>query len=139
MFSFHERDESRFFFFKRNAADAFGVMEFASHPHHNIYHFDKIVTYILLVGAAALDMVGVFKLVFSDWVIVSAKEKVARVLIRLRTLGRREQRWSDFIAQHSFISFCLKEEQRFRWLNKIAVFLRMKEVMRREGKGVGFQ
>ncbi|KAH6784847.1 hypothetical protein C2S52_009806 [Perilla frutescens var. hirtella] len=168
MFSFHERDESRFFFFKRTAADAFGVMEvelnflydvlftkmglvhckigylcrllstallaacfqqFASHPHHNINHFDKIVTYILLVGAVSLDLVGVFKLVFSDWVVVYAKEVVARVLIRLHTFGRREQRWSDSMAQHSFISFCLNEEQRFRWLNKIAGYFRMKEVL----------
>ncbi|KAH6782869.1 hypothetical protein C2S52_000119 [Perilla frutescens var. hirtella] len=170
MFSFRERDESRFFFFffNRTAADAFRVIEvelnflydvlftkmglvhckigylcrllatallaacfhqFASHPHHNMYHFDKIVTYILLVGAVALDVVGVFKLVFSDWAIVSAKEKVARVLIRLRAFGRREHRWSNSIAQHSFITFCLKEEQRFRWLNKIAVFFRMKETL----------
>ncbi|KAH6803472.1 hypothetical protein C2S51_031719 [Perilla frutescens var. frutescens] len=103
--------------------------QFASQPHHNMYHFDKIVTSILLVGAVALDMVGVFKLVFSDWVIVSAKEKTARVLIRLRAFCRREQRWSDSMAQHSFISFCLNEEQRFKWLNKIAVFFRMKEVL----------
>ncbi|KAH6784845.1 hypothetical protein C2S52_009804 [Perilla frutescens var. hirtella] len=168
MFSFHERNESRFFFFERTASDAFRVMEvelnflydvlftkmglvhckigyicrslstallaacfqqFASHPHHSIYLFDKIVTYILLVGAVSLDVVGVFKLVSSDWVIVSAKEKAARVLIRLRAFCRREQRWSDSMAQHSFISFCLKEEQRFRWLNKVAVFFRMKEVL----------
>ncbi|KAH6784851.1 hypothetical protein C2S52_009810 [Perilla frutescens var. hirtella] len=166
-FSFQERDDSRFFFFNRTAADAFRVMEvelnflydvlftkmglvhckigylcrllatallaacfqqFASHPHHNINHFDEIVTYILLVGAVGLDVVGVFKLVFSDWVIVSAKEKVAKVLIRL-PFGRREQRWSDSMAQHSFISFCLKEEQRFRWLNKIADFFGMKETL----------
>lgn len=166
MFSFHERDESRMFFFCTTAADAFKVMEvelnfiydalytkmavvhckigylcrflctvlmvvcfqqFASLPQHNVFHFDTIVTYILLAGAVGLDMVGQFKLVLSDWAIVSAKEVVARVLIRL-PFGRREQRWSNAMAQYSFISFCLKEE-RVRWVNKIADIFRIKDAL----------
>ncbi|KAH6832565.1 hypothetical protein C2S53_008864 [Perilla frutescens var. hirtella] len=104
--------------------------QFASLPHHGILPKDKSVSYILLVGAVVLEMVGLFKLVLSDWVVVSfPKEVVSKFLIGL-PFCKRERRWSNTMFRLSFINFCLKEgEGRCRWVNIIADFLRLKDTL----------
>lgn len=157
MFSFHERNDSRNFFFKRTPGDAFAVMEvelnfmydflytkmavvhgriafifrlictvlicvcfqqFASLPHHEMGFYDRAVTYVLLSGAIFLDMVNLFNLVFSDWMIVFGKTWVSQLVIR-SSFGKPPCRWSNAIYQHSLISFCLKE--RVKWFGGIRI------------------
>ncbi|KAL2511658.1 Protein of unknown function (DUF594) [Abeliophyllum distichum] len=169
MFSFNERNESRKFFFKRKAIDAFKVMEvelnfiydalytkmdtvhskvgysfrfissllilvslqqFYFHSKHNIHHFDIAVTYTLLIGAVALDVVALINLIVSDWMIVllnnhKATKFLSAVLVRCSIA--RKCRWSNTMSQHSLINFCLKE--RFRWINKAASFFGLRDFL----------
>ncbi|KAA8526873.1 hypothetical protein F0562_008898 [Nyssa sinensis] len=169
MFSFHERNESRNFFFERNSKDAFKVMEvelnfmydvlytkmdvvhtkfayfrrllcsalivisfqrFASHHKHKIHHFDIAITYTLLIGAIGLDLVALFKLVFSDWTIVLRKRAKSFISdVRDKLTVEKRCRWSKSISQHSLISYCLKEKEGFKWFDKAADFFGLKEFL----------
>lgn len=54
-------------------AAAFGIFTFHKKKQPEIHTFDVGVTYTLLIGAFVLDVVALFKLIFSDWTIAAVK------------------------------------------------------------------
>ncbi|KAK6124017.1 hypothetical protein DH2020_042233 [Rehmannia glutinosa] len=113
IFSFRERNQSRDFFLKRTAEDAFRVIEvelnfiyevlftkvrvvytlfgyvcrfvsfsfvvaslglFYREPKNNFTLTDVAITYTLLLGGIALDVIALIKLITSDWLLVAIKK-----------------------------------------------------------------
>ncbi|CAK9176781.1 unnamed protein product [Ilex paraguariensis] len=165
IFSFRERNQSREFFLKRSAKDAFKVIEvelnfiyevlytkvsvvhsglgyifrfisitsvvvalvlFHSKKKDNFKGFDVGITYTLLLGAIALDVIALAMFLFSDRTVVALhklpENKVENMpedtyteeeptkshvscFNRLMRLMRR--RWSESISTYNLIYFCL--------------------------------
>ncbi|XP_059661572.1 uncharacterized protein LOC132307742 [Cornus florida] len=108
---------------------AASFIQFASiHKDHQIHRIDVAVTYTLLIGAIGLDLLALFKLIFSDWTIVklnNSKAKSTVSSIRDRVSFDNRWRWSKSVSQHSLIRYCLNE--RFKWLDKVTDFFGLKE------------
>ncbi|XP_022159224.1 uncharacterized protein LOC111025640 [Momordica charantia] len=94
---------------------------------------DVRITYALLIGALALDLVSIFMTVFSDWTMASIKKEdscvatIFKVLLRLK--GQRVsvhrnspfkgynklytplifRRWRESVPQFNLITYCLSE------------------------------
>lgn len=101
---------------------------FASHHNPEINCFDVTVTYILLCGAVGLDLVGLIKLIFSDWTVVVLKNlRVKSIVSAVRKKLSFDRRWSDTISQHNLINFCLN--QPWRWLDIAAETIGFKDVL----------
>ncbi|XP_048328999.2 uncharacterized protein LOC107406449 [Ziziphus jujuba] len=178
IFSFRERDESRFFFYQRTSEEAFSlisvelnfiyevlytkvvvvhsrvgyVFRFLSfsavlvalllfnsfEKRIKLHHIDVGITYMLLLGAIGLDTIAFFKLIFSDWTVISLKEKKKKSWIygifeRYLKLKRPScftsspycldwarriffRRWSESVSSFNLIDYCLKERPK---LNKV--------------------
>ncbi|KAI3456359.1 hypothetical protein Pfo_013022 [Paulownia fortunei] len=172
IFSFRERNQSRDFFLKRTAEDAFKVIEvelnfiydvlftkvsvvytllgylcrfvsfalvvtslglFYCEDKHNFRPADVAITYTLLLGAIALDVIAFIKLIASDWLIV-AMEKLPDVNLEdspkttqesadkesskkpgFGFLGKLVQvlhrRWSESVPTYNLIFYCLHHRQ----------------------------
>lgn len=176
IFSFRERNQSRDFFLKRTAHDAFRVVEVELNFFYDVFFtkvsvmyttlgcvgrfvsivctavalglfyfatkkrkfdgFDVIITYTLLYGAIALDVIAIFMLIFSNWAVVemnkfrrrlpfkkqrgttqaSAQQGAAAGGASTRSpfgnLFRRlwhvfSRRWSETVSTYNLISYCL--------------------------------
>ncbi|KAH7853230.1 hypothetical protein Vadar_000291 [Vaccinium darrowii] len=185
IFSSAQRNESRDYFLKRTARDAFQIVEVELNFFYDILYtkakvmqskclgyppraisfiltcaalvifylierkkfdkFDIIVTYTLLVGAIALDLIALFMILYSDWTAVSLTDlerpnwfikklpnwflKKLQCLLnveRTRWLGwffpeKMMQivrpRWSESLSQYNLINYCL--HPRMEWWERI--------------------
>ncbi|OWM77547.1 hypothetical protein CDL15_Pgr016945 [Punica granatum] len=62
---------------------------------HRFHHVDVLVTYILLFGAAALEVTSLLMLIFSEWTLVS-------ILKRIEHRNMIKERKSDSVLDHYF-------------------------------------
>ncbi|KAK9268419.1 hypothetical protein L1049_000169 [Liquidambar formosana] len=109
---------------------------FVSHhkQHQNIADIDIYITYTLLIGGIGLDILGIIKLILSDWTIATlsdvwtyavlkkCKDKLVPCLyaLRMNLSFDRNYRWSRSISQYSLITYCLKE--RFKCITNLVKF-----------------
>ncbi|KAK8644422.1 hypothetical protein V6N13_123729 [Hibiscus sabdariffa] len=85
---------------------------------------DICITGILLVGAVALEIWGLFLLLSSDWfVVMSNRDKSSRLLGRIFQWSLREQqqkkRWSGHMGQFNLLSYCKSIRNENEWWIKI--------------------
>ncbi|KAK9268064.1 hypothetical protein L1049_010503 [Liquidambar formosana] len=174
IFSFRERNDSREFFLKRDAEDAFRVIEvelnfiyevlftkvavvhcklgyffrfvsfssvvaasalFYVQEKRGFHKFEVGITYTLLLGAIALDLIAFFMLIFSDWTVAALKKSrenslVAIILNNFLNISKTRlpedpmnsyttylesakrflfRRWSESVSNYNLIHYCLKE------------------------------
>ncbi|XP_027111642.2 uncharacterized protein [Coffea arabica] len=176
IFSFRERNQSRDFFLKRTADDAFRVLEVELNFYYDVFFtkvsvmytnlgcigrfvsvvctvvalglfyserkkrkfngFDVGITYTLLYGAIALDVIAIIMLIFSDSAVVKKNEFRRRLAFKkqngttqaasqqsaaaggastrspFRNFFRRlwhvfSRRWSETVSTYNLISYCL--------------------------------
>ncbi|PIA34422.1 hypothetical protein AQUCO_03800204v1 [Aquilegia coerulea] len=82
---------------------------------HNYDPIDTAITYSLLGGAAALDVVALTVLILSDFAIISfttrfnqlEKKSPAVLNILEKIQSVKNPRWSESIAQYNLIDYCL--------------------------------
>ncbi|KAK3001943.1 hypothetical protein RJ639_021285 [Escallonia herrerae] len=85
IFSFRERNQSRDFFLKRTAGDAFRVVETELNfiyevlytklsGQEELHGFNVGITFTLLFGALTLDAIAFVMLIFSDWTVVAFRK-----------------------------------------------------------------
>ncbi|PON34528.1 hypothetical protein TorRG33x02_353160 [Trema orientale] len=67
--------------------------------------FEIGVTYALFIGAIVLDIISVFKLIFSDWVLMVIKD--SWIIKHIPTVILTRTRWSGSVSQKNMISHCL--------------------------------
>ncbi|GLU15552.1 hypothetical protein SLE2022_320310 [Rubroshorea leprosula] len=72
--------------------------------HHKLLKFDIWLTYVLLIGALALDLISILLLIFSDWIIIAhfRKEDSNEFINR--------RRWSNSIPQLNILACCFKSK-----------------------------
>ncbi|KAK3032609.1 hypothetical protein RJ639_036569 [Escallonia herrerae] len=143
IFSSREREVSRDFFLKRNAQDAFKLIEFELSFMYEVLHtkltvtrcrlgylfrvisftselvaflfftlmkeheyrkIDDTVTYLLLIAAIILDVVSFIRLIFSDWTVISLKNRWGELVA---AFVMKRKRWSGSVSQGNFIHYCL--------------------------------
>ncbi|XP_059635355.1 uncharacterized protein LOC132277512 [Cornus florida] len=176
IFSFRERNQSRDFFLKRNAEDAFKVIEvelnfiyevlytkvsvvhcifgyicrfisfcsvvvalvlFYSEDKQGFHRSDVKITYALLLGAMALDIIALFMLIFSDWTIIAFSESpevnsqhksfVDKILSFLLEVKRGKwfedssrptkvlhRRWCESVSKYNLIYYCLHQRSKMK-------------------------
>lgn len=109
------------------------VFPFAAKTSHE--NVDIVITYVLLVGAVVQEIYAVTLVIYSDWAIISMvrlerqrilSERVVRVVVP-RLLSK--QRWSNSIGQLNFLSFCLGNDEKSKYLifSRIIELFGMKE------------
>ncbi|KAF3451586.1 hypothetical protein FNV43_RR07681 [Rhamnella rubrinervis] len=88
--------------------------------------FDTVLTYCLLSGAVGLDIVSVFKLIFSDWTFITLGNCWRKYIPALLL---KKGRWSESVSQYNMISYCLDE--RPMWLFDLAGYLYCKGILQK--------
>nr|XP_048335495.1 uncharacterized protein LOC107422203 [Ziziphus jujuba var. spinosa] len=68
--------------------------------------FDTVLTYSLLSGAMAQDMISVFKLIFSDWTLIILNSSLRKCV---PSIILKKSRWSGSVSQYNIINYCLDE------------------------------
>ncbi|KAF7148951.1 hypothetical protein RHSIM_Rhsim03G0021000 [Rhododendron simsii] len=170
IFSISQRNESRDYFLKQTAADAFHIIEvelnffydihytkarvvqgrFLGYPlriisfsltcaalvlfrlieKRKFYKFDIAVSYTLLIGAIALDLIAFLMILCSDWTVVALKKsnhsnwfiKVLKCLLNVNWV-----RWSESLSQYNLINYCL--HPRIEWWEKTIAFFSLTNVL----------
>ncbi|THU63268.1 hypothetical protein C4D60_Mb01t13950 [Musa balbisiana] len=98
---------------------------------HGYKEVDIIITYTLLAGALALEIYSVGLLIFSDWASLRLKDlgypRLSNMASAINSFFRppNKPRWSNSMAQHNLISFCL--QHRPSPFNRFLHFLTVKE------------
>ncbi|XP_019193730.1 PREDICTED: uncharacterized protein LOC109187834 [Ipomoea nil] len=104
------------------------------HHDHPIHMGDKIVTYFLLGGGVALDLIAIMELIFSKWTIASLlvgsekslttstsapnwRKKLAKAIQKMKGIIPTK-RWSEEMHQYSFINHCLH-----KWPNWVSYLI----------------
>lgn len=85
---------------------------------------DVRITYALLIGALALDVISIFMTVFSDWTVAALKKDdsfvatIFKHFLKLRgqrwsedklDTPRLFRRWRESVSQFNLIAYCLRE------------------------------
>ncbi|GFS42293.1 transmembrane protein, putative [Actinidia rufa] len=158
IYRFPERNQSRDFFLKQTARDAFKVVEVELNFFYEILYtkplcssnlmekkefkkFDIGITYTLLFGAIAFDLIASAMVLYSDWtaVALTKSENPYRVTVMLRKALNVERvrwpknpgkpwtfsfgfgtimkivrrRWSESLSKYNLINYCL--HPRAKW------------------------
>ncbi|XP_010904720.1 uncharacterized protein [Elaeis guineensis] len=98
---------------------------------HGYTDIDVAITYILLGGALVLESYAVGLLVFSDWAFLKLKDlkqyRLSNMIFASISFFRptNRPRWSNSMAQHNLISFCLDDQP--STIKRVMVFLSVKE------------
>ncbi|XVF13737.1 hypothetical protein REPUB_Repub08aG0233500 [Reevesia pubescens] len=78
---------------------AFGLFHFRTKK-HDLNQFDVGITYTLLLGAIALDVIAVLMLIFSDWIFATIKDPDSNSGIRAKIfnsfLSLRKPLWREY-------------------------------------------
>ncbi|XP_019052611.1 PREDICTED: uncharacterized protein LOC104593692 [Nelumbo nucifera] len=83
---------------------------------HWFSKIDIAITYVLLVGAIALEIWSLIRLLLSDWTIVWMKQhskSLSDFLLNASSIYRKpdRSRWSNSMAQYNLINYSLREEK----------------------------
>ena len=109
---------------------AAAVIFFLLKKHINVEfgEFEIKITYALFIGAIVLDIVSIFKIVFSDWILMHRRHR--------RWLGKLvpsvisgRSRWCGSISQYNMISYCLDKKRSWKIVDKIAGQFRATEIL----------
>ncbi|KAG1347205.1 1-phosphatidylinositol 4,5-bisphosphate phosphodiesterase beta-1 [Cocos nucifera] len=98
---------------------------------HGYTDIDIAITYILLGGALVLESYAVGLLVFSEWAFLKLKDlkqyRLSNMIFASISFFRptNRPRWSDAMAQHNLISFCLEDQP--STIKSVMDFLSVKE------------
>ncbi|KAG1347201.1 1-phosphatidylinositol 4,5-bisphosphate phosphodiesterase beta-1 [Cocos nucifera] len=98
---------------------------------HGYTDIDVAITYILLGGALVLESYAVGLLVFSEWAFLKLKDlkqyRLSNMIFASISFFRptNRPRWSDAMAQHNLISFCLEDQP--STIKSVMDFLSVKE------------
>ncbi|XP_043694609.1 uncharacterized protein LOC122645364 [Telopea speciosissima] len=79
---------------------------------------DIVVSYVLLIGALALEFVTIGMLIFSDWTVVILRKtnspsskwlekRVYQILSTFRRLSQHHHRWSNQMGQYGLLSYII--------------------------------
>ncbi|KAF8378313.1 hypothetical protein HHK36_029652 [Tetracentron sinense] len=89
---------------------------------HGFQKKDIIITYMLLIGALALDIVALGLLIFSDWTVVMLRSSkhypnvkwlergTYGILSMVRSLPPYKHRWSCCMGQYSLLKVCVQDQ-----------------------------
>nr|GMC72509.1 uncharacterized protein LOC109187834 [Ipomoea batatas] len=108
---------------------------FSRQSHHHIHLSDIMVTYFLLGGGVALDLIAILELIFSKWTIAALlvgseksvtasasapnwRKTVAEVIKRVKGIIPTK-RWSEEMHQYSFINHTLHKQKWPNWVSYI--------------------
>nr|GMC76605.1 uncharacterized protein LOC109187834 [Ipomoea batatas] len=108
---------------------------FSRQSHHHIHLSDIMVTYFLLGGGVALDLIAILELIFSKWTIAALlvgseksvtasasapnwRKTVAKVIKTVKGIIPTK-RWSEEMHQYSFINHTLHKQKWPNWVSYI--------------------
>ncbi|XP_062115415.1 uncharacterized protein LOC133829672 [Humulus lupulus] len=90
--------------------------------------FEIKITYALFIGAIVLDVISVFKIVFSDWILMHRRHR--RWLGKLvPSVVSERSRWCGSISQYSMINYCLDRRRSWKLVDNFAEWFRVTEIL----------
>ncbi|XP_058114703.1 uncharacterized protein LOC131257809 [Magnolia sinica] len=101
----------------------FVLVIFYAFDKHGYHPTNKFITYTLLVGAIVLDLVAIVNLIFSDWMVASLRNPMARRLYSKMfacICPYGTPRHTAYMSQYNLISYC----QRHCWKSRKMAALR---------------
>ncbi|XP_042500505.1 uncharacterized protein LOC122078550 [Macadamia integrifolia] len=90
------------------------LVAFLTGDNHRYSNVDRIITYILFIGALILEIYAIFVLTSSDWAFLYlSKHKLHIPVESINVLEKRlssRKRWSNLVAQYNFLSVSVKDK-----------------------------